>query len=115
MDDALLMQRIKNRLAGEEADCSMLSELLQTIEDRLCLRLGADSLPAAFGSIAVDATIKAYRRVYYEGITNEAFAINTSVSFVEDILKEYEAEIESYLGGIDADGNSRSNRIIRFL
>lgn len=113
--DISLMTRIKNRLEGEAYDCAVVEELLAMVTDRLCLRLGVSVLPSVFGSIAVDATIKAYRRVYYEGITTEAFAINTSVTFVSDILAEYEPEITSYLDSVDEDGNSRSNKTIRFL
>lgn len=113
--DALLFQRVKNRLEGEEYSCAVVQELLTMVTDRLCLRLGVSVLPSVFGSIAVDATVKAYRRIYYEGISNESFAINTSLSFVEDILKEYETEIETYLNGTDENGESRATKVIRFI
>lgn len=66
-----------------------------TVESRLNLRLGTDSLPQEFIHIAVDACIKLFRRYSYEGISTENDG-GLSVSFVEDILNEYAKEISAY-------------------
>ena len=62
-----------------------------------------------------DAVVKAYRRLYYEGITSETVGGNASITtqFVSDILAEYEDEIEAYraMHGGDDGGEGR----VRFL
>ena len=60
---------------------------IDTITARLCLRLGAETLPSVFETICADATVKMWRRTYYEGISSEGSA-NITTSFVEDILAE---------------------------
>lgn len=107
--------RIKNRMNGETYDEKIMGELIQTILDRLSLRLGVteDTFPASFYSIAVDATVKAWRRRYYEGIQSENVS-NLSDTFVEDILDEYQAEINGWLNSADAD-DSKSRKVVRFL
>lgn len=97
---------LRERLSGEEDICeSLLREYQRTVKDRLCLRLGTAELPAEFKTICEDATVKMYRRYYYEGITSESDG-GLSVSFVENILNEYSEEIEAY--------KSRS-RQVRFI
>lgn len=107
--------RITNRLNGETYDSVIMGELIQTIVDRLSLRLGVteDTFPSAFISIAVDATVKAWRRRYYEGLQSEDINSNSD-TFVEDILNEYQAEIEGWLQSADAD-SSTSRKVVRFL
>ncbi|MDY3234506.1 MAG: phage head-tail connector protein [Erysipelotrichaceae bacterium] len=104
-------ERIKNRLKGETYDSTIMEELMQTIKDRLTIRLGigSDTFPEAFNSILVDATVKAWRRRYYEGISSENNE-NLSDSFVDDILSEYEDEIQMY-----RNTNSGSGKVVRFL
>lgn len=104
-----ILKRVKTRLPelSDKANDELLNELVLTIKDRLLIRLGAgEQLPASFNSICVDATIKLYRRMYYEGISSENGG-NISTSFVEDILNEYQREIDGY--------NARSSRVVSFL
>lgn len=109
---AELLARLKVRLPDTALNDEQLTEYLNTINDRLILRLGADSLPAAFQSICVDAAVKMVRRTYYEGISTESVT-NISTSFVDDILSEYEAEISGYL---DAQAESgKTDKVVRFL
>ena len=109
---AELLARLKVRLPDTALSDEQLTEYLNTISDRLVLRLGADSLPAAFQSICVDAAVKMVRRTYYEGISTESVT-NISTSFVDDILSEYEAEISGYL---DAQAESgKTDKVVRFL
>lgn len=93
MDKKSVEERVKTRLP--EAGAEIIKELVQTASDRLCIRLGEDSLPDAFKSICVDATVKLYRRLYYEGISSEG-AANISTSFVADVLAEYERDIADW-------------------
>lgn len=90
-----LLTRLKTRLPDTQLTDAQLAEYLTTMSDRLCLRLGADTLPPLFGSICVDATVKMVRRTYYEGISSEGVA-NISTSFVDDILAEYAGEIDDW-------------------
>ena len=109
---AELLARLKVRLPDTALSDEQLTEYLNTISDRLVLRLGADLLPAAFQSICVDAAVKMVRRTYYEGISTESVT-NISTSFVDDILSEYEAEISGYL---DAQAESgKTDKVVRFL
>ncbi len=107
-----LLTRLKIRLPDTKMADEQLTEYLQTMSDRLCLRLGVEILPAIFGSICVDATVKMVRRTYYEGISSEGVS-NLSTSFVDDILAEYAGEIEDWKNGQAASGNS--NKVVTFL
>lgn len=107
-----MLERVKLRLEGETVSDEVLSELIQTITDRLILRLGASDLPETFNSIVVDATVKMYRRLYYEGISSENVS-NLSTSFIEDILNEYSSEISTWK---EQQANSGKNkRVVRFI
>ena len=95
-----------------DADTTVIAECSTTITDRLKLRIGVgedDDLPAAFESIVVDASVKMYRRIYYEGISSEG-AADITTSFVDDILAEYAEEIQAYLDG-QANSGSGSREV----
>ena len=56
-----------------------------------------------------------WRRTYYEGISSEG-ASNITTSFVEDILAEYDGEIEDYKDAhTDDEENSTQTRVVRFI
>lgn len=107
-----LLKRLKTRLPDTELTDSQMEEYLQTMSDRLCLRLGVEILPALFSSICVDATVKMVRRTYYEGISSEGVA-NISTSFVDNILSEYADEIGDWKTAQAASGNT--SKVVRFL
>lgn len=107
-----LLSRLKIRLPKTKLTDDELNEYLQTVSDRLCLRLGADTLPLLFSSICVDATVKMVRRIYYEGISSEGVT-DLSTSFVDDILAEYAGEIDDWKDGQAASGNSK--KVVTFL
>ena len=107
-----LLSRLKVRLPHTNLTGDRLAELLQTVSDRLCLRLGAETLPPLFNSICVDAAVKVVRRTNYEGISSESVA-NISTSFVDDILAEYTSEINDWKNSQAASGNS--NKVVTFL
>lgn len=107
-----LLKRLKVRIPKTELTDNELSEYLQTISDRLCLRLGADTLPPLFNSVCIDATVKMIRRIYYEGISSESVA-NISTSFVDDILTEYVYEISDWKSAQAESGNNK--KVVSFL
>lgn len=107
-----LLKRLKLRLPEQKLNDEQLQEYITTVSDRLCLRLGADSLPPLFNSVCVDATVKMIRRIYYEGISSEGVA-NISTSFVDDILAEYSDEISDWKNAQAESGNSK--KVVSFL
>lgn len=108
-----LIGRVCSRIPESTENDAFLKECIQTISDRLCLRLGAEKLPKPFESVCVDAVVKMYRRAYYEGMSSEGVA-NISTSFVEDILNEYTNEIAQYREQ-QANGSSGSGKVVSFL
>ena len=107
-----LLQRLLGKLPDTQLTNEQLTEYLQTMSDRLCLRLGVETLPAIFASICVDATVKMVRRTYYEGISSEGVA-NISTTFVDNILAEYADEIGDWKTSQADSGNSR--KVVSFL
>lgn len=107
-----LLDRLKTRVPDTVLTDAQLTEYLQTVSDRLCLRLGAETLPPLFNSICVDATVKMVRRTYYEGISTEGVS-NLSTSFVDDILAEYASEISDWRSAQADTGNSK--KVVTFL
>ena len=89
------VERVLLRLGSENADPAIIQDYVKIITDRLCLRLGTDTLPREFEGIAADATVKLYRRAMFEGISSEGTEGRTT-SFVSDILAEYADEITAY-------------------
>lgn len=90
-----VVERVLLRLRSEAVDTEVIEDYAKIITDRLCLRLGVDSLPKTFEGIAADATVKLYRRAYFEGISSEGTE-GLTTSFVADVLSEYDAEISAY-------------------
>ena len=107
-----LLKRLKIRLPNTQPTDAQLTEYLTTMSDRLCLRLGAETLPPLFNSICVDATVKMVRRTYYEGISSES-AANIDTSFVDNILSEYADEIADWKNSQADSGNS--NKVMKFF
>ena len=107
-----LLDRIKVRLP-EENDDTLLNELITTATDRICLRLGADELPSIFESICVEVVVKAYRRIYYEGLQYEGSG-GMQANFVADILSEYDSEFSAYLERKKKEDVAQK-KVVRFL
>lgn len=106
-----LLTRFK--ATDESVDAELADELFQTVSDRLCLRLHATELPDLFVSIAVDATVKMWRRIYFEGISSEGLNNSQQTDFVDDILDEYSAEINAYVADTAATGGAK--KVVHFL
>lgn len=107
-----MLSRVAIRLPDQEISTDILSEYIQTVSDRLCLRLGTETLPTLFESICVDAAVKMVRRTYYEGISSESVA-NISTTFIDDVLAEYSAEISDWKEAQAAGGNTK--KVVTFL
>lgn len=100
-------ERVLLRLGGEPADAMQIQDYTRIIIDRLCLRLREDILPVQFEGIAADAVVKMYRRTYFEGISSEG-TDGITTSFVDDILSEYEGEIQSYIWKKERDAGEHT-------
>lgn len=107
-----MKERVDIRLSGEQTEDALLEQYIDTAADRICLRLGTDSLPAAFETIAADAAVKMHRRRYYEGIRSEPSDSSVTISFVEDVLDEYAAEFAQY---IQQQRDGDTERTVKFL
>lgn len=99
-----IVERAKIRLP--EAENDILVEFAITVTDRIKLRAGVSDFPPELYSVAVEATVKAYRRIYYEGISTETTE-GMSTSFVDDILAEFSEEIQAV--------KNKQSRIVKFL
>lgn len=100
-----VFERVRLILADEEYSESRIRQYIDTISARLCLRLGVDTLPLLFQPVCADAAVKMHRRYYYEGVSSETDG-SVSSSFVDDVLAEYESDIQSYKDG---------HGVVRFL
>ena len=100
-------------MSGETYDDAIMDEIIQTVTDRLCLRLGVKEIPAVFLSIVTDASVKVWRRRYYEGIETEKQSTLTT-TFIADVLAEYQPEIDHWLNSAAAD-QSGNRKVVRFL
>ncbi|WP_288704142.1 hypothetical protein [uncultured Catenibacterium sp.] len=107
-------KRIECRMTGELCDKAVMREISQTVLDRICIRLGISSekeFPALFNGVCAEASVKAYRRRYYEGIKSENASGVFSDTFIDDILSEYESEFSIYRNS----DNVGSSKRVRFL
>lgn len=107
--------RVTARMTGEQYDATIMAEIEQTVLDRLCLRLGVEetAFPSVMYGIAAEASVKVWRRRYYEGISSESVA-GLSDNFVEDVLSEYQPEIDAWLDAQET-GTATSKKVVRFL
>lgn len=104
-----VLSRIKVRLTGDTVTDDILLEYIQTLDDRICLRLNTDEVPKVFYSIIVDASVKMYRRLWYEGESSENDD-GVTTSFVEDVLSEYNTEFSQYI-----DNQRQRAKVVRFI
>lgn len=118
MLDVDILSRVKNRLDDWEdvPSDAWLAEIVQSLSDRVCMRVGVEKLPVMAASIVVDATVKAVNRRFDEGISSESEGQggSMSLSFVDDLLAEYGRELSMLAVTAGADGTSRLN-VVRFI
>lgn len=94
-----LVDRVKARYLPDEAvpEDSAIEEMIQTVSDRLLIRLKVEELPKLAESIAVDAAVKALRLRGYEGSSSESASDGGSMSnsFIDDVLAAYSDDVEA--------------------
>lgn len=96
-----------------EIKMELLAELVKTATDRILLRIGEATLPATLESIAVEVVCAMHNRSYHEGVKSEN--VDTfSISFVDDILKEYESDFQKYIDSREKTANVNRG-VLRFL
>jgi hypothetical protein len=98
-----------------EANDALLDELIKTALDRINLRLGVTLLPIELESVAVEVVCAMYNKSQAgnEGIASEN--VDTfSVTFVDDILAEYETDLDRYLEMKNKQDNGNRG-LVRFL
>ncbi|MCO7128398.1 phage head-tail connector protein [Sporolactobacillus shoreicorticis] len=106
-----ITDRVKIRLPEIKAD--LLTELSLTATDRIKLRLGLAEFPTELESVAVEVVCAMYNRSYHEGVKTEN--VDTfSISFVDDILQEYDADFRRYLANKEKQENVNKG-VVRFL
>lgn len=107
---------IQSRVLVRKPDINidLLGELEKTATDRIRLRVGESTFPNELESIAVEVICAMLNRSYHEGIKTENVDSSFSVSFVDDILKEYEKEFVNYLE-IKEKSLNVNRGVLRFL
>lgn len=93
-----LRKRVLLRFSDDEdkpAD-AVCGEFIQSIYDRLCILIDADTLPPRADSIVVDAAVRAIRQRGFEGMSSESASEGGSVSnsFITNVLESYSDDIE---------------------
>lgn len=103
-----LVERVEVRYLDDEQKPSeeKILEALQTIHDRLAIRLDVAEVPERGASIVVAAAIKSLRLMGYEGSTSESAGDGGSISnsFVEDVLAEFQVEIDALYKSLHRSG-----------
>ncbi|WP_419955935.1 phage head-tail connector protein [Neobacillus niacini] len=106
---------IRNRVLVRKPDINpdLLDELETTAIDRINLRLGVSEFPKELESIAVEVICALHNKSFHHGIKQEN--VDTfSVSFVDDILKEYETDFARYIAMKEKSANVNRG-VLRFL
>lgn len=106
-----IASRVQIRIPEIQTD--LLSEFVQTATDRIKLRLGLEDFPIELESIAVEVVCAMYNRKYHQGIKSEN-ADTFSVSFVDDILSEYQSDFDRYLE-IKEKQENQNRGVLRLL
>ena len=112
------LSRVKARLdVWEDMPSDVwLKEVIQTLIDRVCMRIGVSDLPVSAESLVVDAAVKMVNRRFDEGITSESEGQGGTMGlqFVDDVLAEYDAELSALADMVRAEGTSNLPKV-RFL
>lgn len=97
-----------------DINTDLLAELEKTATDRIRLRIGESIFPTELESIAVEVICAMFNKSYHEGIKSENVDSSFSISFVDDILNEYEKEFVNYLE-MKEKSNNVNRGVLRFL
>lgn len=98
----------------ELEDNPVLDELVKTATDRINIRVGESVLPAELETVAVEVVCALHNRMYYEGIKSEN-ADTFSVSFVDDVLREYETDLQRYRENKSKNDIEYRGGVVNFL
>lgn len=117
-----MINRLRVRIGGEEWNEELAIEILTTVTDRVKIRVGLLSIyseiPELTKSIIVDVAAASYRRTIAkgDGISDES-ADTFKISYIEDLLKQYEPELSAIARDLAAndDGNGNATGVVRFL
>lgn len=99
-----------------DLDMAVAEDILQTVEDRIKLRVGTKKeFPEELESIAVEVASAMYNRhiLNHEGVESESVDV-FSVKFVKNLLDEYESEFSNYIALYMEDDDSRVKGKLRF-
>lgn len=112
----LVAERVKIRLPelAKEKNGALLQELVLTAQDRIKMRIGEETLPSPFQSIAVEVVVRVYNRLRYEGLESEDVDNTFRVRLTKDILKDYESDFKNYID-IKARTENPEHGVLRFL
>jgi len=112
----LVAERVKIRLPelAKDKNGALLQELVQSAQDRINLRIGEETLPSVFQSIAVEVVIRTYNRLRYEGLDSEGVDSTFSVKLIKDILADYETDFLNYINVKQRTENPEYG-VLRFL
>lgn len=106
---------IKQRALVREENIpeKLLDEYVMTAIDRILLYTGLKVFPEAFNSIGVEIVLAMYRRKYHEGISSEGVDV-MSVSFINNLLSEYDREFANYKQSLadDDENNSGAGKLV---
>ena len=109
-----ILDRVKLRIdpagdLGETLD-NQLTDIIEDVEARLCLKLGGvETVPDQLRYVVTGVTVKIYNRIGSEGAASHSVSGET-ISWSEDPFAEYAGDIGSWL-----DANSVGHVHVQFL
>jgi len=110
-----MIERLKIRIPDIEDGIAQ--ELIKTAKDRILLRVGLKQtlLPVELESVCVEIVTAMYNKhqMQNEGVENERVDV-FSVKFVNDLLKQYDAELSEYRRLLEGEQDGNRNKV-RFL
>ena len=93
-----------------ETAVTLINIIIETVTQRLLLRLEADTLPGELNYIVKEVTVARYNRIGSEGISSHSVE-GESITFNDDDFGPYESDIEAYL---NAQKGTKKG-VVRFL
>lgn len=110
-----LIDRLKTRIP--DIDTEIAEELIKTAKDRILLRIESKKsiFPKELESICVEVVTAMYNKhiMKNEGVDNEKVDV-FSVKFVNNLLSQYDTELESYKRMLADDDDEKRGKV-RFI